>query len=173
MELPTPLDTLRLDKLRLDILDKRDWMRVAELHKGKLLIRVTKKGLDYKGRQFKKYSRWYEDLLRRDFRTKTGKRVKGYQGISLNTSANKINNRVLELRGLTMANFGTRPVEWTGEGYIVGWTGEAAELVIKNADRGRDVMSGIPQDEYNFIFKELEKIIDRAIKKIPNMIDIK
>lgn len=143
--------------------------RVAERHKSMMYERVLS-GKDYRGRQFPKYSKGYNKLLRKDFRKKDGQRYSRYAGVPLTTGGNKISQRPLNLRGLTMSNFRVRSVR--KDSWISGWDGEAASIVEGQARKGRDVISDIPNNEKDFVVRELGFLIDKEIDKIPNVINI-
>lgn len=137
--------------------------KIAQFHVKKFHDRVENKGIDAKGDQLPKYSEGYIKQLQADFRNKSGKRTK-YAGISLETSSQKIAKRTFRLRGLTMKNFRVREVK--KDSYQIGWDGEAAGIVEENMARGRDVGSGIPDDEFQWVLRQFGDVVENQFKQL-------
>jgi len=160
---------LNMDKVKF--FDPKGLRKVAERHRKLFHVRVTEKGKDYKGNQFKSYSKEYDDLLSRDFRKKDGGRYAGFEGTSLETSGTKRSKHTFILRGDTMANFHVSKV--VRDHYVLSWTGEAGAIVDGNAKEGRNIKDGIPDDEQTYVVNQLGLLIDKEFKKIPNVTRIK
>lgn len=154
---------------KVEIFNTSVLRRVAERHLSLMYQRVLN-GRDYRDRQFPKYSSGYEKLLGNDFRKKDGTRYARYRGLPLTTGGNKIAKRPLLLRGLTMGNLRVRSVR--KDSWVSGWDGEAGGIVEGQARKGRDVISGVPESEEQFIIRELGKALDKEIDKIPNIINL-
>ena len=147
---------------KIQFFDTKRMRGVAEREKSRFVVRVTEKGQDAKGRAFKKYSKSYTRLINDNFQKKSGGRLKAYQGFPV---GGKTTKPVFALRGLTMSNFRVRKV--VKDGFILGWNGEAAEIVDGNQKKGRDIV-GIPDKEFNEVLKDLGLAVDKEFKKIPN-----
>lgn len=158
-----------LDKLKY--FDPKRLTKIANLHVGKFFLRVTKEGRDYKGNQFKPYSKDYLKLLEKDFRKKNGGRYAGYEGIALNTSGEKRSKRPLELRGLSMNNLRVRGS--AKDSYTIGWDGEPAAIIEGNARKGRNVIDDLPPDEWQWVVDQLGDAVEDEWKKVPNVTRIK
>ena len=151
---------------KIKFFENKELARVAAKHLARFKKRIGTDGLDKNGQQLPPYSEAYLDKLQSDFRDENGKRIAGYEGLALNTSPAKIAKRQFSLRGNTVRNLTVRKVE--SDSYTLGWDGEAAEIVEKNAGRKkkRDVINDIPDAEYKFIMKELGIAIDKEFAKV-------
>lgn len=141
-------------------------MEIASKHVTLFKQRVTGKGKDANGMPFPAYSDAYLDKLQNDFRDESGKRLEGYEGLALDTSAQKISKRLFNLRGLTMRNLRVRRVK--GDWYMIGWDGEAAQIVEQNQNRRkkRDIASDIPNDEFNRVVQMFGKVFDDEMRAV-------
>ena len=93
----------------------------------------VKSGLDAEGDFFPAYSKGYAKYKQRKMtRFTDGKRLKGYQGISI-SSAN-VNRPDFTLRGITLKTTRIKSVQ--RDGFTFGWDGEPAEIVTGNAEKG-------------------------------------
>lgn len=154
-----------LEKIKL--FPEQDVRTIANTHLGVFYKRVAQYGLDYQGQKFPPYSEAYEKLLVKNFRKKDGSRYKGFEQIAISSGQEKIARRQLVLRGLTMKNLRLRRVG--KDFYVIGWDGEAASIIDGNAGKGRDVMSGIPQKESDFVAKQFTHSIDKQAAKLKNI----
>lgn len=158
-----------LDKIKF--FDPKKIRKIAADHTSLFKKRV-RAGRDKDGNQLPKYSAGYIKSLRRDMkRAKDGKRYKGLEGIGLETSGSKIAKRPLILRGLTMKNL--EPRKHGSDFYEIGWDGEAASIVDWQAEKGRDIINDIPDDEMQRIVSWLGDAVEDEWKKIPNVTTIR
>lgn len=154
---------------KVKIFPREDIKKIAADHLTIFKRRVTVQGRDKDGQAFPAYSDSYRERLESDFKDESGKRYKGYGGISLTTGGAKIARRQFLLRGLTMKNLAFR--KCGTDYYIIGWDGEAAEIVEQNARRRknpRNIADGIPNSEFDMILSWMGKSIDKQWKKIKN-----
>ena len=149
--------SMNIEKIK--IMPVKCMRKVQGLHHRKAFHRITEKGEDKDGRQFKPYSEKYRELKAGDFKRKRdGKRYKGFEGIPLSTQTSPPNFR---LTGKTMTNF--KPLQADKTKYGLGWTGEAAKIVSGNKDQGRDVL-GVPKDEMKWVLKKLMPCFDKHMQ---------
>ena len=153
---------MNLDKVKF--FDPKQVRGIGEKHKAKFIKRVEVKGLDYKGKKFKKYSPGYTKQIESNFTRQDGSRLKAYAGLPI---AGKSTDPKFRLRGLTMGNLSVKDV--TKEGYSLRFTGEAASIVLGNKERGRNIVDDFPKDEWDFILNSFGKSVDKEIKKIPRV----
>jgi len=160
---------LNMDKIKF--FEIKGLRRVAERHRAKFICRVTEDGKDYRGSNLPRYSKEYDERLRKDYRNKDGRRYSGFEGISLTTSGAKRSKRQFILTGNTMSNFHVSKV--ARDHYVLSWNGEAGSIVDGNAKKGRNIKDGIPDDEMAFVTREVGFLVDKEFKKIPNITRIK
>ena len=144
----------------------KDMRKLAHKHLTIFFKRVTKKGQDYKGTKFKKYSDSYTDLINKKFLKKDGSRLEGYKEAAIGVKTTDPN---LVLRNKTMNNFDVRGAD--KDSYTLGWTSEAARIIdsLASAKPPRDVKKGVPSKEMDQVVKLLGKIVDKEWTKIPNV----
>lgn len=155
---------------KVKIFDPKYMMKLAARHVTVFNNRVTKKAEDAEGDPLPEYSDSYQKLLRKDFKKKDGSRYKGYQGYSLTTGGDKIARRPFRLRGLTMRNLKARKAG--SDYYEIGWTGNPALIVQGNKDRDenpRDIISDIPDKEWQWVLRQLGKGLDKEWAKLKNV----
>lgn len=153
--------TIGLENVK--ILPPQEVQKIANEHLSVFSRRVGSEGIDADGKQLPEYSDWYTKLIVAGFRNKDGSRMKGYEQIALESSAQKLAKRNFRLRGFTMKNFRVR--DYQADQYVLGWDGEAARIVDKNFERGRDIISTIPDNEKEFIADRIATSIDKELKR--------
>lgn len=153
-----PQNSIGLEKV--DLWPVKDVQQVADKHVTKIRKRVEDRGKDFQGRQFKPYSRKYRELKARDFRKLDGGRYKGYEELATVTSTSPPN---LRLTGRMLRDLRRRSA--TKDKYSIGWRGEPAEKVKWNKEMGRDIISGVPDDELDWIANQLGMEADREFRR--------
>jgi len=143
--------------------------RIAQKYYGVFVKRVTIEGKDYQGNQLPPYKPSYKKMLEKDFRKKSGGRIKGYEGVSLTTGDAKIARRPLKLRGLTMGPGLFKIGAVTNSAIEFEWSGEAGMIIEAQAEKGRNVIDGMPAKESAMIEKWIGDLYDEQEKKIPNV----
>ena len=158
------MKSMNIEKVKY--FDPKELSRLADNHVRIMNRRVTQKGQDADGKRFPNYTEKYEELKSSGFKGKSGKRmnITGIRGAGLSRQVNPPDFR---LRGLTMKNLRRRKVG--RDYYEIGWDGEAALIVEGQMSRGRDIASGIPDDEFNVVLRSLGKIVEREHKKIKSV----
>ena len=137
--------------------------------------RVFSTALDAHGKRFPAYSQSYKDILKRDFRkkgrgkAKTGKgqRYEGFEGLALQTGAQKIGRRRPDLTGLTRRLI--KVVKAETDSFVIGWTGHEAEKAQWLEEMGRDFITDIPAKDYKYILKSLGVSIDKQWAKVKDI----
>ena len=143
-------------------------MGLARKYKGVYEQRVFDHGKDYQGKQFPAYSTSYKRLLNKDYRKKDGGRYKGFEGRSLTTGGVKISKRPPELTQDVRNNLKVGKV---GTDYFqLQFTGKSGAIVDALSKKGRDFVEDVPNNEKDYILRELGKLVDKQYKKIPNVI---
>jgi len=138
--------------------------KVAAEHVPRFVKRVQQ-GRDYEGRTFKGYTSKYAEYKSRGMKGKRGKKLKAFKGVSI--TSKKINPPDLTVTKLTLRNLKAR--KWSDHEYTIGWDGEAAEIV-EGLSKKRDIISGIPDSEFNWVVDRLlEEGFDKPWKKIKNV----
>ncbi len=140
---------------KMKFFNKPTMKHIAKNHIGIFRRRVSS-GMDYRGKAFPAYSDNYQ--LKKE---KSGRLTPGRAGLK---------GHWFVWRGLTLTNLhlGT----YTNRYYNLMFTGEAADIVRANADRKkkkRDIISGIPKKEHNFLFGEFSRDVAKQIKKLKNV----
>jgi hypothetical protein len=145
--------------------DPKELKRVASEHVRYMNDRVTVKSQDADGTKFPEYTKDYADKKAVGFGTDTkGGRKGGLKQMGLSRQTHPPDFR---LRGLTMKNLRFRKA--SKDFYEIGWDGEAAAIVEGNAGRGRDIISNIPDHEWQFILKRLGISVEKEWKKLKNV----
>lgn len=138
----------------------KDIKQLAQYHVSIFNIRV-KKGVDARGRYFPNYSSDYEYLKSRGMKGKRGKKLKPYRQISIRSRQTRPPD--FTLTGRTMVNLRER--KHGKDFYVIGWDGEAAEIVQGNQGKGRDIASDIPEKEMKFMLNALNRVIQKEWNK--------
>lgn len=133
--------------------------KIASYHIGEFVKRVGTKGLDYRGKMMRPYTKRYRDLKASGFE---GKRPKSLEGQSLDRQVFPPN---MKLTGRTLGALERK--KWDDDSWTIGWSGEAAKIVSGNADRNRkrDIKSDIPDSEKKKIVDEISEGLDKELRK--------
>ena len=128
--------------------------QIAERHIGIFRRRVSG-GMDYRGSAFPPYSDKYFIKKQESGRLTPGRA--GFGGHWFIWSGHTLMN-------LKLGQFGKHV-------YNLVFSGEAADIVRANADRKkkRDIISGIPKKEHDFIRGEFTKDVAKQIKKLKDV----
>jgi hypothetical protein len=119
----------------------------------------VKRGIDAGGQAFPRYSGKYAEHKARWFTRKDGKtRLKSYKQLPITSNETKTPD--FTVTGLTLKN--AKPTKVNRHGWYLTYTGKAGDIVEGNAKRKRDIISGVPPKESQFI----ADYIDREIVKI-------
>lgn len=148
--------------------------RVAQEHIRIMFDRITKYGQDAQGRIMKPYTKKYAEMKSGGmFKKRQGKGGKKYAAFSAGPGkASLSTNRQIHppnliLRGNTMRDLLVRI--WLQDRYCVGWRGEQGAIIGFNAERGRDVASGIPEKEFAWVQDRFDKLVDQELTKIKDI----
>ena len=152
--------------------DPKRVLKIAQQHVTKMWDRVFQRGKDKDGNQFKDYSESYKDLIKRDFKTKSGKNYARYRGVSV-TSSDKISKRYPRVTGITAKEFrqqGNKGVKGHGKDYYeLGFDSkDGASRAKWLMDKGRDFMSGIPDKEFQWVVEQFGRAVEIEWNKIKN-----
>ena len=130
-----------------------------------ILQRRVQGGIDYRGRKFKRYTDKYADIKGRRFTSEiTGKK---YKYPKARITSTKVSPPDLTLTGFMLMGLERR--EYKHDYYKIGWRGEDAEKVEGNKANGRNIIDGVPDKEYKFIVKRLEKSVGKELNKLKNV----
>ena len=140
-------------------------LKIAALYTAVFKKRVFQRGLDKNGKQFKKYSKAYEELLRDEKKLRERMAAKG---LSLEISNSKIALRNPRLTGRTARDLKVIQRQVKKNQIVIGWESDQADIVRRLEEMGRDFVSDIPDNEMEWLVNQLGKSWDRQIRKVRN-----
>ncbi len=145
----------RMGLSKMTFFSRRTMKQIAKNHIGIFRRRVSS-GMDYRGKAFPAYSDRYQ--LKKE---KSGRLTPGKAGLK---------GHWFVWSGHTLMNL--KLGQYNKRLYNLVFDGEAARIVRGNADRKkkkRDIISGIPKKEHNFLFGQYTKDVKKQIKKLKDV----
>lgn len=113
-----------------------------------------KRGVSASGKKFSPYSKQYSEIKARRFERKDGKgRLKSYSQKSIESS--QINPPDFTATGLTLRSVKRHKV--SERGWYLTFEGQAGDIVEGNKRYGKDIISGVPKKESDFVANYIEK----------------
>lgn len=148
-------------------LTKSDWQRIGEEMVTSIVVR-SGAGVDRNGKSFPAYTKRYAELKALGFKRDDENSKRGaLKGVA---TSRRTATPDFRLSGDTLNS--TRVLASDEYGFVVGWTGDAANRVAGNEKRGKHKIGGFSPQEIKYIVGEVDRVLNRLWNSEPGKIDL-